>query len=162
MSIAQLESRGERALASSSEPASRPVGRPDRPGPLPPARGPLSEALRRSLGDPPGVTELPRSIRVADPLADDDLHLALYLCYELTYRGIAGVEDDREWDPDMVAFRGRLERTFERELRFALPDVSPSPDAIPAELQALARREAGRRSRASWSATRRSSGSGSS
>ena len=49
---------------------------------------------------------------VADPLADDDLQLALYLCLELHYRSFPGVADDWEWDPSLLAIRQSLERPF--------------------------------------------------
>jgi hypothetical protein len=42
-------------------------------------------------------------------LSDDDLHLALYLCYELHYRGLAGVDVGWEWDPALLSFRAQLE-----------------------------------------------------
>jgi hypothetical protein len=51
-----------------------------------------------------------------DPLTDDDLQLALYLCYELHYRSFAGVPDEIEWAPAVLEFRGRLERAFTERL----------------------------------------------
>jgi Iron-containing redox enzyme len=67
---------------------------------------------------------------LADPLADEDLQLALYLCYEMHYRGLPGVDDRWEWEPSLLAFRGALERCFEG----ALLDQVPLPrDAIAAE-----------------------------
>ena len=33
-----------------------------------------------------------------EPLSDEDLQLALYLCYELHYRGLPGVDDRWEWE----------------------------------------------------------------
>jgi hypothetical protein len=74
----------------------------------PSPRGPISEALIASLkGDarrlaPPGSPS-------SDPLADEDLELALFLLYELHYRGIDGVPDGREWDPELIALRRSLE-----------------------------------------------------
>jgi hypothetical protein len=47
-----------------------------------------------------------------DPLGDDDLQLALYLCFELHYRSLGGVDPDWEWDPSLLAVREVLERTF--------------------------------------------------
>jgi hypothetical protein len=73
-----------------------------------------------ALTGPPGT--LPR-IPVdapADPLADDDLHLALYALYELHYRGFDGVDDGWEWDPGALALRARLEAVFEQGLQDAL------------------------------------------
>jgi hypothetical protein len=82
---------------------------------LPQPRGPLSASLfdhwtnDRPLG--PARTE------GCDPVTDDDLHLALWACYQLHYDGFDTVDDVREWDPMTLAFRGVLERTFERALR---------------------------------------------
>ena len=52
----------------------------------------------------------------ADPLADEDLQLALYLCYELHYRGLDGVAEEWEWEPSLLALRARLEARFEAGL----------------------------------------------
>lgn len=89
---------------------------------IPPARGPWSERVRDLLlsGRAEGSAIAPPD----DPLGDDDLQLALYLCYELHYRGLEGVPDEREWDPATLAFRRGLEATFERSLRAAVPTLS--------------------------------------
>ena len=91
----------------------------------PPVRGPLSAAASALLlGEP--VT--PPAVHVADPLGDDDLHLALFLCYEVHYRGLEGVDDRAEWDPRVLEFRAVLERPFEDALRnvaFAEPTSQP-------------------------------------
>ena len=63
----------------------------------------------------------------ADPLADEDLQLALYLCYELHYRGLPGVDDRWEWSPSLLALRQALEEPFERALRDAVGTVGPAP-----------------------------------
>ena len=95
---------------------------------LPDARGPLSEAVLTRLMTPPArALPVPDVLRVPDPLADDDLHLALYLCYELSYRGLPGVGDDWEWEPSLLVVRRALERAFEGALR-AIP-VPPAPPA---------------------------------
>jgi hypothetical protein len=47
----------------------------------------------------------------------DDLQLALYLCYELHYRGFAGVAADLEWDPELLRVRAALEDRFLTALR---------------------------------------------
>jgi hypothetical protein len=49
---------------------------------------------------------------VDDPLGDDDLQLALYLCFELHYRSFPGVDPDWEWDPTLLGLRAVLEETF--------------------------------------------------
>jgi hypothetical protein len=51
-----------------------------------------------------------------DALADDDLQLALYLCYELHYRGLAGADADWGWDPALLGFRAEMERAFLQRL----------------------------------------------
>jgi hypothetical protein len=88
---------------------------------LPQARGPITEFLLRELRGP--VHEVPRlPVALAgDPLSDDDLHLALYLCYELHYRGLAGVDEAWEWEPSLLAVRRRLEHAFESALLEAVP-----------------------------------------
>jgi hypothetical protein len=95
---------------------------------LPSPRGPLSRSVIGALRAPAGtrVTVPPIS---GDPLADDDLHLALYVCYELHYRGWADVAPAWEWDSGLLAARHRLEQTFLRGLRAALAPAAPTGDA---------------------------------
>ena len=52
-----------------------------------------------------------------DALTDDDLHLALYCCYELSYRGFCDVDARAEWSIDVLRFRLYLETVFEDALR---------------------------------------------
>jgi hypothetical protein len=92
------------------------------PPPLPRARGPLSAAVLDALR---GGAAAFTAVDDADPYGDD-LQLALYCCYELHYRGFAGVADDREWDPALLALRGRMERAFEAALRADVPDTAGS------------------------------------
>lgn len=82
---------------------------------LPTPRGPISSALVAHLtdGEPLAVP----SLRTVDPLTDDDLHLALWCCYELHHHGFEGIDDDLEWDPEVLSFRRSLERVFEAALR---------------------------------------------
>lgn len=91
--------------------------------PLPTPRGPLSEALCADLVS--GALR-PGTLALADqaaatpvPLADDDLQVALYTCYELHYQGFAEVDDYWEWDPRLLGVRAVLERAFEAALREA-------------------------------------------
>jgi hypothetical protein len=76
----------------------------------------------------------------ADPLADDDLQLALYLCYELHYRGLPGIDERWEWDPGLLAWRALLEGAFERALRetVAAPAPPGDPGAMDLALRAVA------------------------
>jgi hypothetical protein len=90
--------------------------------PLPSPRGPLSAALLTYLrGDASSLQCRP--VRTRDGIADEDLQLALYCCYELHYRGFESVSSVREWDADVIRFRGGLERAFTQ----ALFDVVPQP-----------------------------------
>ncbi len=100
-------------------------------------RGPLSStawALMRGEPADPVAGEIAGS--VADPLADDDLQLALYLCYELHYRELDGVDDRAEWDPAVLTFRGGLERIFEAALRERV-SVRLSSDPVDVQLREL-------------------------
>ena len=79
---------------------------------LPAARGLLSEFVIRRLQAPDAPLAVPAVWWSGDPLIDDDFALALYVAYELHYRGFAHVDDELEWDPGLLAFRGALERAF--------------------------------------------------
>jgi Iron-containing redox enzyme len=83
--------------------------------PLPRSRGVLSDAVLERFGDRSATMSMP-SVE-ADGLCDDDLHLALYCCYELHYRGFDGVDERLEWDPTLLGFRASLEHRFESALR---------------------------------------------
>lgn len=104
------------AVAPQSVPAARARAGEDVRPRLPTPRGPLSAGLLERLTRPPGAGPLPDRLR-DDPLTGDDFHLALYACYELHYRGFAGVADGWEWDPALLAFRKRLEDRFEGAVR---------------------------------------------
>ena len=87
-------------------------------GGLPAPRGELSDALVAALRRAPGRAVLPAfdGVRAADPYGDD-LQLALYLCYELHYRGFPRVDDAWEWDPGLLRLRQAMERRFLAALR---------------------------------------------
>jgi hypothetical protein len=74
-----------------------------------------------------------------DPLVDDDLQLALYLCYELHYRSFAGVSDEMEWDATLLAFRAQLERAFVTRLLddFGAHGETPANQPVEEELLEL-------------------------
>ena len=96
---------------------------------LPAARGVTSEALLGALVRPPhrlSPVPLPQG---GDALGDEDLQLALYLCYELHYRGLPGVDERWEWSPSLLALRQALEDRFEAALRAAVGPVAPVPAA---------------------------------
>ena len=105
---------------------------------LPTARGPLSSALIGAIAAPVGAFAAP-PVAADDPLADDDLHLALYACYELHYRSFAGVDSAWEWEPSLLAFRRDLEGVFESALLDAVRPVAVREDAaVAADIAALA------------------------
>ncbi|MFE6041173.1 iron-containing redox enzyme family protein [Streptomyces sp. NPDC056452] len=87
-----------------------------RTGPsLPRTRGPVSAGVVGFLrGDAPLPD--PGSAGDTDPYGED-LHLALYVCYELHYRGFAGVRPELEWDPGLLTVRAELEDRFLAALR---------------------------------------------
>jgi len=87
-------------------------------------RGELTEALLAALRGPV------RDVGALPPPSDDeDLQLALYLCYELHYRGLPGVEDEWEWEPSLLAVRRELEGHFLDEVCGAAPPVgAPAGD----------------------------------
>jgi hypothetical protein len=86
------------------------------PGPLPTPRGPWSEWLFASLAGPVGSVT-PPSLPMADPLSDDDAALALYVLYELHYRGFEQVDEEWEWEPTLLKTRSRLEARMLERLR---------------------------------------------
>ncbi|WP_405436322.1 iron-containing redox enzyme family protein [Streptomyces avidinii] len=102
-------------------------------GPRPPLveeRGELSAAVTRALrsGGPPVAASASGSdsVQRADPYGED-LQLALYLLYELHYRGFDGVDDEREWDPDLLRLRRAMEARFLDALR---ADLSEAPRSV--------------------------------
>lgn len=98
---------------------------PNQPRPvrLPAARGPLSAHVLALLrGQDAGRAP---DARLAD---EDDLHLALHLCYELHYGGLPAVPDEMEWDVGVLAFRRTLEERFEHDLFERVGPPVPSQD----------------------------------
>jgi hypothetical protein len=111
---------------------------------LPPPRGAISKVLLETL---PGERRTLPDIEPAaprDPLADEDLQLSLYLCYELHYRGLPGVDERWEWEPTLLALRGALEEQFEQALLEAVPltDDGTPADEMDLALRAVAEQEA--------------------
>jgi hypothetical protein len=122
-----IRSTPDTATAPIADGMPRPIQQPGRhlPCPLPAARGPVTSFLLEHLTQPPHDLPLwpaPED----DPLTGDDTHLALYLVYELNYRGVEGVDERWEWHPDLIRLRGQLEQRFEAglvELVGEMPDV---------------------------------------
>ncbi len=105
---------------------------------LPAAHGPLSTAVRRILTTPASREpsgRLNASVRDADPYGLE-LQLALYMCYELHYRGFAAVDPEWEWNPTLLGLRSELERVFLAGVR---RDVGPidSEHTAAAEMDSL-------------------------
>ena len=96
---------------------------------LPAPRGEISAWLIDALARPVAALPCLPLPGFEDPLADDDFQVALYVCYELHYRGFADVDERWEWEPSLLAFRARLEDRFDAALH---PSVPFPRDAIPA------------------------------
>ena len=120
-----------------------PLDRPTQPK-LPAERGPLSRRMLELLRGQPDSSAIERDSVIeraiersmsaaGSVLADDDLQLALWLAYELHYRGLAGVPAEAEWDPAVLAFRHQLEGSF---LAALTASVQVDPDVLPAEVPA--------------------------
>jgi hypothetical protein len=98
-------------------------------------RGPLSEQLVRVLSTrPEPAADLPdftaslgSALAASSVVRDDDAQLSLFILYGLHYGSFAGVSDEWEWQPGLVALRLELERAFEAELR-ATVDVPALPE----------------------------------
>lgn len=93
---------------------------------LPAARGSLSAFVTEHLRRPPHPLEAWPEV-AGRSWADDDLQLALYVCYELHYRSFAGVDEGWEWHPDLLRLRAQLEEVFERGVRSLVGDDAPLP-----------------------------------
>lgn len=113
---------------------------------LPSPRGAVSEMLLAELTrEPHPMPELPTPAWGEDPLADEDLQLALYVCYELHYRGLPSVDERWEWDPSLLRVRAELERAFEDALGEVVPFAEEfvAPEKIDLALRAVVEAEEG-------------------
>jgi hypothetical protein len=101
--------------------------------PLPSPRGPLSEEMLDVLRGGPWVCRW--DVTGCDPFGED-VQLALYVAYELHYRGFAGTDPDLEWDLEVLARRRTLEELFLSALR---ERVGPCdrPHALAVEVESL-------------------------
>ena len=75
------------------------------------------------------------SVRDSDPFGLD-LQLALCMCYELHYRGFAGVDPAWEWNPALLRLRAELERGFLAGVRRDVGAIDPGQTAQ-AEMEAI-------------------------
>ena len=106
---------------------------------LPDARGPISAAVIELLAQCTPHTHLePVEARLhdSDPLGLD-LQLALYVCYELHYRGFTGVDDSWEWDPALLGLRAAVEQRFLDAVREEVGGIEADASAE-SEMAALA------------------------
>ena len=109
---------------------------------LPEPRGPLTSALCTDLtGGTLATATIELAERTAatatDPLTDEDLQLALAICYELHYRGFDGVAEDWEWDPDLLRLRAHLERVHAAALRELVGELQVTDGPVDRQLTAL-------------------------
>jgi hypothetical protein len=112
--------------------------------PLPPVRGPWTAALYDLLTNDIAVLGDEYSNYTASPLDDDDLQMALYLCYELHYAGLFGVDDRMEWSPTVLAYRALMERHLETGVRSLIcQDEDDRLESVGDELQRLVREDDG-------------------
>jgi heme oxygenase-like protein len=81
---------------------------------IPQARGPLTEALFGALRS--GSDDFYPVLAVGTS-EGEDAALALWVLYELHYRGFDDVSDEMEWDPQLLRLRRSLERELEGRLR---------------------------------------------
>lgn len=123
---------------------------PADPTPLPPRpRGPLTEALLGAWRHGPPIAPVTLPDPAGDPATGEDAQLALYCCYELHYRGFAGVDERWERHPSVTALTLDLEDAFEAALRAdheraAGPGVlDPDPAQVETRLWDLARADGG-------------------
>ena len=113
---------------------------------LPPVRGPWTRQLYEVLGCGSGSVAPAQTTAPAGALAldDDDLQMALYLCYELHYAKLEGVDDRMEWSPIVLMLRAALEQEFAQALQVLLAeDGARGCDQVGAELQRLVREDQG-------------------
>ncbi|TWG96775.1 heme oxygenase-like protein [Nocardioides sp. J9] len=89
--------------------------------------------MRALTAEATGPHPVPEQRAVGDivmPLADRDLQLALWMLYELHYRGFDGVDPDAEWDPLLLVSRAAIERVFERAVRQLVADTADDGDGL--------------------------------
>ena len=109
---------------------------------LPEPRGPLTSALCTDLtGGTLATATIELAERTAatatDPLTDEDLQLALAICYELHYRGFDGVVETWEWDPELLRLRAHLERAHTAALRALVGELEVTDEPVDRQLTAL-------------------------
>jgi hypothetical protein len=107
---------------------------------LPRPRGRTSARILAAL------VEAPHDLRwTADTgdVDDEDLHLALYCCYELHYAGFEGVDPEWEWEPSLLAVRRQLEARFMKDLQTTVGPVAGDAETVTGRLWEMAGRTGG-------------------
>ena len=108
-----------------------------------PSAGPICDLIVEMLSVPrkdaslsaEPVEEAARLVALVEsPLGDDDLQLALYLCFELHYRSFPNVDPAWEWDPTLLAVRAVLEEAFFDALEAAIASSGPVDPARTGDL----------------------------
>lgn len=119
---------------------------------LPVPRGPLTAFLCELLAQPahrfhswpqPSDDQSIDDPASDDPIWGEDAALALYCCYELHYRGFAGVDEHWEWEPSLLTLRRSLEEDFLARTIEVVGSPSTQGD-IAAELRQLIQDSNGR------------------
>ena len=100
---------------------------PALPAPVGPVSAALLDHLRGRIPRP-DYTPLDAPVDDSHPFGLD-VQLALYVCYELHYRGFAEVDGRWEWDPGVLQFRGRLEQAFLDAVRAEVDVEGPTTAA---------------------------------
>jgi hypothetical protein len=109
---------------------------------LPEARGPWTRALYALLLGQERAEQVEEVGRTAEHvLADHDLQMALYLCYELHYAELEGVDPRMEWSPLVLMFRSALESEFEAAVRRVTGGSAPPSGSVGEELQEAVRND---------------------
>ena len=104
---------------------------------LPPPCGPVSRRMVDliSFGE---SDALPSALPDQSLLADRDVQLALWMAYELFYRGFDDVDDGREWHIEVLRLRADIEKRLEQELRVATQRrLAEVPDQDPVDTSLL-------------------------
>jgi hypothetical protein len=93
---------------------------------LPQQRGSVSSRLFDVLAGKPRSFDVEMSLGRLPAYEDDDLQIALFVCYAMHYRGFEEVDSAWEWHPSLIALRGELESRFETDLH----ELAAAPDVI--------------------------------
>jgi pyrroloquinoline quinone (PQQ) biosynthesis protein C len=85
---------------------------------LPAPRGPISSSIIEAIHrQEPSLLAPHSEACTVDPVSDEDLQLALWMCYELHYHGFNDCDPTWEWQPELIGTRRTLEAQLLRALR---------------------------------------------